>query len=132
MKKNRKVNKKMNANTAVATHVGAIIACLFAMVILNLLASSSCQQLSKSIGEGERELARLEDTRNREAMRWEQMKTPDKVESALLRHGLSMRPPKASQNVHMSVDGQPCPGQYSVNTLRQRNAGKAVRYKKAR
>ena len=80
----------------------------------------------------ERELARLEDTRNREAMRWEQMKTPDKVESALLRHGLSMRPPKASQNVHMSVDGQPCPGQYSVNTLRQRNAGKAVRYKKAR
>ena len=128
MKKNRKVNKKMNANTAVATHVGAIIAFLFAMVILNLLASSSCQQLSKSIGEG----ARLEDTRNREAMRWEQMKTPDKVESALLRHGLSMRPPKASQNVHMSVDGQPCPGQYSVNTLRQRNAGKAVRYKKAR
>jgi len=122
----------MSANTAVATHVGAIIASLFVMVILNLLASSSCQQLSKSIGEGERELARLEDERNREALRWAQMKTPERVEAALLHHGLSMKPPKASQNVHMNADGTLYRGQYSVSALRNRGTEKAARYKPTR
>ena len=132
MKRNRKVNKRMSANTAIATHDGAVIAFLFAMVILNLLATTSCQQLQKSIGEGERELARLEDARNREAMRWEQMKTPEKIEESLLHHGLAMKPPKAIQNVHMNANGTLYVGQCSVSNARGRNGGKSARYKKTR
>lgn len=113
-RKNRKINKKMSVNVQVGTHLGAVIAFLFLMVILNLLASSSCQQLMKRIGTQERELARLEDARSREATRWEEMKTPDKVETALLRHGLSMRAPRPEQNVLMKANGQPYPGQLSV------------------
>lgn len=120
MKKNRRVNKKMSVNTEIATHLGAVIAFLFVMVIMNLLASSSCQQLMKRIGEEEKELARLEDSRNRESTRWEEMKTPEKVEAALLRHGLAMRPPRPEQNVHMKADGTPYAGQLSVARAKAR------------
>lgn len=120
MKKNRRVNKKMSVNTEIATHLGAVIAFLFVMVIMNLLASSSCQQLMKRIGEEEKELARLEDSCNRESTRWEEMKTPEKVEAALLRHGLAMRPPRPEQNVHMKADGSPYAGQLSVARAKTR------------
>lgn len=113
-RRNRKINKKLSVNVVVGTHLGAVIAFLFLMVILNLLASSSCQQLMKRIGAQERELVRLEDARNREAMRWEELKTTDKVEAALLKHGLSMRAPRPEQNVLMKSNGQPYPGQLSV------------------
>ena len=122
MKKNRRVNKKMSVNTEIATHLGALIAFLFVMVILNLLASSSCQQMMKRIGESEKELARLEDSRNRESTRWEEMKTPEKVAAALLRHGLAMKPPRAEQNVHMNANGVPYAGQLSVARAKARTA----------
>lgn len=122
MKRNRRVSKKMNVNTAIATHLGAVIAFLFVMVILNLLASSSCQQMRNRIGEAEKELARLEDSRNRESTRWEEMKTPEKVAAALLRHGLAMKPPRAEQNVHMNANGTPYAGQLSVARAKARTA----------
>lgn len=123
MKRNRRVNKKMSVNTEIATHLGAVIAFFFVMVILNLLASSSCQQMMRRIGESEKELARLEDSRNRESTRWEEMKTPEKVEAALLRHGLSMKPPRAEQNVHMNANGTPYAGQLSVARAKARASG---------
>ena len=119
-RKNKRVNKKMSVNIQVGTHFGAIIAFLFVMVILNVLSSSSCQQLMKRIGEQEKELARLEDARNREATRWEQMKTPYKVEQALVRHGLAMKPPRVDQNVHIGQNGQLYPGQLAVARAKER------------
>lgn len=122
----------MSVNTAVATHLGAIIVFLFVMAILNFLASSSCQQLSKSIGESKKELARLESECNREMTNWESMKTTEKIEAALLRHGLAMRPPRAEQNVHLDVSGKLYLGQYSVKAARRRNAGSSAQYRKGR
>lgn len=132
MKRNRKISKKMSVNTTITTHVGAILAFLFIMVILNLLASSSCQQLSKSIGESKRELARLESDCNREETNWAAMKTPEKVLAALRGHGLQMNPPRAEQNVHLAANGKLYPGQYSVAMARRRNGGTAAQYKKER
>lgn len=132
MKKNRKISKKMSVNAAITTHLGAVLAFLFIMVILNLLASSSCQQLSKSIGECKKELARLESDRNREMTNWESMKTTEKVEAALLKHGLAMRPPRAEQNVHLGTNGKPYLGQYSVKMAQRRNGGTAASYKEGR
>jgi len=123
MKKNRRVNKKMSVNTLIATHFGSVLIVLFIMVVLNLLASSSCQQIMKSIGENERELKRLEDVCNRASTCWEEMKTPEKIGAALLRHGLAMRPPRPSQNVFMKEDGTPYPGQHSVAMARKRAKG---------
>ena len=120
MAKNRRIPKRRSVVMTNTMRVGAVLGMLFVMSIINLLASSSCQQLLKAIGEDERELARLEDARQREASRWEEMKTPEKIEQALLSHGLSMRAARADQEVHMKSNGEPYPGQISVAKARQR------------
>lgn len=120
MAKNRRIPKRRSVVMTNTMRVGAVLGMLFVMSIINLLASSSCQQLLKAIGEDERELARLEDARQREASRWEEMKTPEKIEKALLSHGLSMRAARADQEVHMKSNGEPYPGQISVAKARQR------------
>ena len=120
MAKNRRIPKRRSVVMTNTMRVGAVLGMLFVMSSINLLASSSCQQLLKAIGEDERELARLEDARQREASRWEEMKTPEKIEQALLRHGLSMRAARADQEVHMKSNGEPYPGQISVARARQR------------
>ena len=120
MKRNRKVSRRRSVIGMHVMHFGAVLLMFAVMVILNLLASSSCNQLMKSIGEKERELARLEEARTRESLRWEEMKTPEKIEMALLRHGLKMSIPRPDQFVHMKADGTPYPGQLSVSRARHR------------
>lgn len=111
----------MSVNTTVATHIGAIVLVAFVMVILDFLASSSCQHLSKEIGEKEKLLAQLDDAYNREEMSWELLKTPERLNEALRNHGLAMRPARPSQNVHMGADGRPYGGQLAVSNARRRN-----------
>lgn len=115
--------------TVMATNTmrfGAIIVFFFVMVILNLLSSSSCTQLLKRKGEMEREIVKLDDAIQRKSTAWEQMKTPEQIEIALLRHGLSMKTPRPDQTVRMREDGTPRPGQLSVARAKQRNGLQAV------
>ena len=132
MRKNRRIPKRMNVLTRTTARFGAVLVVLFAMVIMNILATSSCQQISMSIGRGERELASLEDACNREATRWQQMTAPEKIDSALLRHGLAMKPPRPDQNVYMKSDGKPYRGQPSVAAVGRRNGGKTATYRARR
>ena len=139
MRKNRKIPKKMSVVATNTMRFGAIIVFFFVMVILNLLSSSSCTQLLKVKGELEREIAKLDDARMRESTRWEEMKTSEKVEEALLRHGLAMKFPGADQTVRLMADGRPRPGQLSVAKARMRGrpvdavaAGKKVPYRRKR
>lgn len=122
MKKNRRMPKKMNVVATGTAHLAAVVCVLFVMVIINLLASSSCQQLMKTIGEDEREIARLDDAIMRESTRWEEMKTPERIELALRGLGLKMKPARADQNVQMRADGTPYPGQLSIAKARQRGS----------
>lgn len=119
-RRNRKISKRMSVIAGRSMQIAAVMLILFVMVIVNQLASSNCDQLTKAIREKERQLAKLEDERSRESARWEEMKTPEKLESALMRHGLSMRYPKADQVVRMKSDGRPYPGQVSVARAQQR------------
>ena len=119
MRKNRKIPKKMSVMAANSMRFGAIIVFFFVMVILNLLSSSSCTMLLKEKGLKERELAKLEESRTQEATRWEQLKTTENIEAALLRHGLSMKLPRADQCVRMRADGTPYPNQLSLKRARQ-------------
>ena len=114
MRKNRKVSKRMSVIAVQSMHLGAIMFSLFIMVILNLLAASNCNHLMKSIGEKEKALGRLEDARLREVSRWEEMKTPRRLEAALRDNGMSMHYHKSSQVVRMTSAGEPVPGQMSV------------------
>ena len=118
----------------VATNVmrmGAVILFAFVMVILNLLSESGCNQLLKVKGEKERELANLEESRRREATRWEGLKTPERIEMALLKHGLSMKLPRANQTIRMNPNGKPYPGQLAMQLAVQTTlAPKTAQYRR--
>jgi hypothetical protein len=120
MRKNRKRSKKMSVMASRSMHIGAVMIMVFAMVILNLLATSSCNQVLKSIGEKEKILTRLKKDCERESARWDAMKGPEDIDRALLRFGLSMRYPKPEQIVAMDRLGRPRPGQLSVARARAR------------
>lgn len=120
MRRNRKVPKKLSVVATNTMRFGAMLVFGFVMVILNLLASSSCTHLMKEKGEKERELASLDDALMRESTRWEEMKTPERLETALVKHGLSMKLPRPDQNVRMRTDGTPYPGQLSLSRGRRR------------
>ncbi len=120
MRKNRKRSKKMSVLTSHSMYVGAVIMMLFVMVIVNLLASSSCDQLMKAIGEKERQILKLEDEYIRESARWEGMLTAKNIEQALASRGMAMHMPRAAQIIRMGADGRPTPGQFSVARAEQR------------
>ena len=127
MKKNRRRSKKMSVMASRSMHVGGVLVMFFVMVIVNLLASSSCNQLMKSIGEKERLLAKLEKDRERESARWDAMKTSENLDRALLKFGLSMKYPRPEQIVLMDARGQPKPGQLSVARASARRSSAASR-----
>jgi hypothetical protein len=56
-------------------HIGAIMITFFAMVVLNLMASTSCSQLSKSIADKENVLKHKRIELNRDVVRWEASKS---------------------------------------------------------
>jgi hypothetical protein len=129
MKKNRKRSQKMSVMASQSMYFGGVLVMLVVMVILNLLATSSCNQQLKAIGEKEKLLARLEKDRSRECARWDAMKGPEDLDLALRRFGLAMRYPKAEQIVMMDARGRPRPGQLSVARAKSRQSvAKTVRY----
>ena len=134
MRKNRKRSRKMSVMASRSMHVGAVLVMLFAMVILNILASSSCTQLMKSIGDKEKIIAKLENDVVRESTRWDEMKTNESLDAALRRFGLSMKYPRAEQVVRMDANGRPKPGQLSVARAMRRaaNGMETVRVRRAR
>ena len=131
MAKNRKMSKKMSVIAQGSTMLCAVIVMLFVMVVVNLLADSSCSQLMKSIGAKEAQLKRLNDDCSRESARWEEMTTPDRLEAALKRHGLAMRYANAAQNIRMNAAGKPEPGQFAVSRREQRSHSNTAAYRPA-
>ena len=126
MKRNRKIPKKMSVVATNTMRFGAIIVFFFVMVILNLLSSSSCTQLQNTKGALEREIVKLDEARMRESTRWEEMKTTENIEAALLRHGLSMKLPRPDQSVRLMSDGTPRPGQLSLAKSKMRTGVAAL------
>ena len=65
--------------------------------------------------------ARLERDCQREVGSWEELKTPESLNRALIRHGLDMGAANpGEQVVNMTTAGLPAPGQTSVARLRAR------------
>ncbi len=133
MRNNRKVSKKMSRISMHTMHIGAVMLMLFVMVILNLLASSSCDQLMKRIDEKERNLRLKEAELDRTTARWDAMKSTDNLDRALVKWGLAMRIPSENQIIRMDAGGRPEPGQTSVALARQRaNRSIAAQVRSAR
>lgn len=119
MRKNRKRTKEMSVVASRSMHIGAIIMMLFVVGIIYLLASSSCDQLSKSIGEKEKVLAKLEKDRQRASAAWDAMKTSENLDRMLRKHGLAMKYAHPHQVVRINRDGKAIPGQLSLTRISQ-------------
>lgn len=126
MRMNKVRTKRMSKIKMTTCYTGAFTLTLFVLVILFSCAKTNCEQLMKSIGEKQRLLDKRTDELTRETARWEEMTTPEKIEVALRRHGLKMVFAKPTQNIRMSSNGTPRPGQLSVVRLRQSAAGRAT------
>ena len=121
MKRNKKMSKKMSVMATNTMRFGAIILSFFVMVIFYILSSQSCTQLQNQKGVKEREIVKLDEALLRASTSWEQMTTPDKLERALLLHGLAMKTPRPDQIVRMLENGTPRPGQISLAKAKLRN-----------
>lgn len=117
MKRNRKVRK--DANMACSMSFGMLIVSIFVGVMVFWSQDSRVTSISQANGEAERKLKSLKAQLTRETARWEEMKTPEKLENQLVRLGLNMRYAAEPQVVRMDSHGRPAPGQLSV----VRNAG---------
>lgn len=131
-KKNRRMTKRHSVVAATTVRVGAVVVLFFVMVIFNMISSSRCTQLVAEKRKMERELAQLEDARMRESSRWEEMKTPDKIEAALVRHGLRMSLPRFDQTIRIRRDGSIPQGQIAVARARNQGAKSVVASAKPR
>ena len=122
MRKNRKMSTKMSVTVGRTVQIAAVMVMAFAVVMVNMLADSSCKHLEKRIREKEKQIKALEDEKERESGCWAAMTTPTKLEDALLKHGLSMHSPKpGTQVVRLNSKGQLYPAQLSVAKARERN-----------
>lgn len=120
MRKNKKISKRMSRITVNMMHLGAIMLTFFVMVVLNLMASSSCSQLTKIIADKEKQLADSKVELSKNIVRWDSVKSSVNLERALVVRGMSMNYPKSNQIVRMDERGRVIPSQNSVAVLRRK------------
>lgn len=118
MRRNRK--RQVRTHFLPRTAVGVIVS-VVTVALIYWFVDSKCSLLGQEIRKHEQKYAALENERVREAARWDEKKTPEKLERAMLQHGLAMNYPTAEQMVRMDQSGRPLPGQLSL-----------VRFQKAR
>ena len=88
---------------------------------------SKSAQLGQEIRKYEQKYSALENERVREEARWNEKKTPEKLDRAMLQHGIMMTYPTPEQIVRMDGNGRPMTGQISLMKFqRSRNAGERV------
>ena len=121
-------NRKRQAHARVLPRSAAGIIVLFVSVILSYwFMDSKCAQLGQEIRKHEHKYAQLDDERVREEARWNEKKTPEKLEQAMLQHGIAMSYPTPEQVVRVDGAGVPLAGQLSVVRFqRNRNASERV------
>lgn len=124
--KNRRVTKKMSVVAAGTWNIFAMMVFVVAAAIMNLIADARCEQEANIIGEKERKIKALEDAKVREAARWEELKTSDKLEERLYRNGMKMSYAQPQQIIRMNAAGKVIPGQRSVALAKQRSRSRST------
>jgi hypothetical protein len=121
-------NRKRQLSVKVLPHWPAgIIVLLVTLVLGYWFMDSKCSMLNQEMRKHEQKYAALENERVREESRWNEKKTPEKLEQAMLQHGIAMSYPTPEQVVRMDGGGVPLAGQLSVVRFqRNRSAGGPV------
>lgn len=120
MKRNRRV--KRHSHFALnAMNIATLLITGVCMLMAYWWLDSRCVAIAHDIGKAEKSLAKLDSELERETMKWNEMKTPERLEAALSRHGLDMHNPGPDQVIKMRFDGHVAPRQMSVVRAQRRN-----------
>ena len=124
----RRNYKKKSVNFESVPQLAITIIIVLAIVLMScVVIDSKCSDLIQQIHVHERDIAALENKRVREEAQWNEKKTPEKLEQAMLQHGLAMSYPAADQVVRIDAAGVPLPNQISVARFnRNRSANERV------
>ncbi|HNX34603.1 MAG TPA: hypothetical protein PKM57_08240 [Kiritimatiellia bacterium] len=126
MRRNRK--RQVHAKVLPPSVAGMVVL-IVSMVLSYWFMDAKCAQLGQDIRKNEQKYAAFEDECVREEARWSEKKTPEKLEQAMLQHGIAMSYPTADQVVRMDASGQPVAGQLSLVRF-QRNLSASERVAK--
>ena len=126
MRRNKRT-KRCSEFTLNTMHIAAIVLSLFIMLMAYWVLDSRCGAIGQEIGAAEKALAKLDGELERETMKWNEMKTPERLELALKKHGLNMNNPAPDQVIKMKPNGRVAPRQMSVVRAQRRNAGTVSR-----
>ena len=126
MKRNKRT-KRCSQFALNTVHLAALVVSGFIMLMAYWLLDSRCGAIGQEIGDAEKTLAKLDGELERETMKWNEMKTPERLELALKKHGLNMNNPSPDQVIKMMDGGRVAPRQISVVRAQRRNAGAVSR-----
>lgn len=108
-------NRKRNVHAKVVPRsVAGVFLLMVGLVLLYWMMDSKCDVDGQEIRKYEQKLQALEAEYVREEARWNERNTPEKLEEAMLQHGIAMSYPTADQIVRMDASGVPVPGQLSI------------------
>ena len=119
MSRNKKIKKNSVLTTGTVGVASLIVSALIMRMYFNVLVSR-CGLSNNDIGKAERRLKALESECVREAARWDEMRTRERLNAKLTRFGLEMRYPRQDQIVQMNADGRAIEG-LAVKRRQQRN-----------
>ena len=117
MRRNKRIKKHSRFATS-SMGIASLIISGFIMMMIFFAMNAKCSSIAREIGQKERELQHLEEELMREQGKWDEMKVPDRLKTALTRFGLEMDVPRPDQLVRMSSAGRPVPGQLALVRLR--------------
>ena len=121
MRRNRRIKKHSRFATS-SMGVASLIVSAFIMMMIFFVMNSKCSAITSEIGKKEKELQSLEAELTSEKTRWDEMKVPERLKTALTRFGLEMDVPREDQLVRMGGNGSPVPGQFALKRLRSDGA----------
>ena len=126
MKGNYKRSKRYSRMLSHTFRLGAVIAVVFVAVILNVLASSSCNQLVKNLEAKDARLRQCEVDLDRAAAKWDAMRSSENLDQAVCKRGLALYTTDPKQLIRINANGRALPGQLSVALARERYSNAAT------
>ncbi len=113
-------NRKRNVHAKVVPRsVAGVFLLMVGLVLVYWMMDSKCDVDGQEIRKYEQKLQALEAEYAREETRWNERNTPEKLEAAMLQHGIAMSYPSAEQVVRMDASGVPIEGQLSIARFRR-------------
>jgi hypothetical protein len=101
MAKNRRRNRKRQLVTLVPKPVGIGFVAAVSLALVYLWMGHKCSQYSEEIKQLENQCSELDNAKNREESNWKGMKAPEQLDALLVRNGMLMIYPNASQIVRV-------------------------------